>query len=365
MRLHRPHRPHRPHRLHRAHRLHRLHRAHRLIGSIGSIGPIGSIGLHRLHRAHRLHRPDRLHRVHLLHRLHRLQRPRRLHRPGPMGTIGPIGFIGSIGSIGLIGSIAPSGSSAPTAPSDPAAPSAGSIGSSGLIGSIGPSGPIGPIGSIGFILAPAALRSTVRHEGGRICCVHFAPMFCFTLFGLVLMHSPLACDIASKCRTYGDPPPRNNRDYPRSKGFTFQTGFKRDSPRNKGFTFQTGFKQVITNQQEHIYQPMIVFWFGIPGVQSIEKMVTWGIPGLQPTGIEPPVDNCTFVRHPASSKFVANRALLAVLQLPPISNVGWQWQRPLFRLPWSSTSWVHLIILYTSQFSHRWDMCFFLSFHNV
>ena len=96
---------------------------------------------------------------------------------------------------------------------------------------------------------------------------------------------------------------------------------------------------------------MIAFWFGIPGVQSIEKMVTWGIPGLQPTGLEPPVENCTFVRHPASSKFVANRALLAVLQLPPISSVGWQWQRPLFRLPWvqhflnTSDYPVHLAIL--------------------
>ena len=50
------------------------------------------------------------------------------------------------------------------------------------------------------------MESLLRPEAGGISCVHFAPMVCFAAFWLVLIHSLLACDIASKCRTYGPPP---------------------------------------------------------------------------------------------------------------------------------------------------------------
>ena len=50
-------------------------------------------------------------------------------------------------------------------------------------------------------------KSPARPEGRGICWVHFAPMFCCAFFWSALVHSLLACDIASKCRAYGWPPP--------------------------------------------------------------------------------------------------------------------------------------------------------------
>ena len=116
--------------------------------------------VHRPHKLHRLHRPQRLqrlHRPHRLqrpHRLHRPRRPHRLHRPQRLQRPHRLNW---------------------------------------------------PDRRQRFqrLHRHVFLESLLRPEAGGISCVHFAPMVCFAACWLVLIHSLLACDIASKCRTYG------------------------------------------------------------------------------------------------------------------------------------------------------------------